>query len=68
MQSESQRFWRAKQETMKTVSEVIPSFATTRRLLGFALEKLRGSLRPIPARDAVFSKDSCKCIRDFLSA
>jgi hypothetical protein len=25
--------------------------------LGFALEKLRGSLRLIPATDAVFSKD-----------
>jgi hypothetical protein len=30
--------------------------AATKRLLGFALQKLRGSLRGIPAMDAVFSK------------
>jgi hypothetical protein len=28
----------------------------TRQVLGFALQKLRGSLRPIPSTDAVFSK------------
>jgi hypothetical protein len=30
--------------------------APTEHLLGFALQKLRGSLRPIPATEAVFSK------------
>jgi hypothetical protein len=32
------------------------SLTITRQVLGFALEKLRGSLRLIPSTDAVFSK------------
>ena len=32
-------------------------YRTTVHLLGFALQKLRGSLRRIPAMHAVFSKD-----------
>ena len=45
-----------------------PKRADGRHLLGFALQKLRGSLRLIPATDAVFSKDSGKCIRDLSPA
>jgi hypothetical protein len=40
----------------KTVG-VIGTASATGHLLGFALQKLRGSLRRIPATDAVFSKD-----------
>ena len=57
------RSWQADSDAGRSSSvDVLGKF------LDFALQKLRGSLRRIPATEAVFSKGFCKCIRDLSPA